>query len=67
VDVLWHHYITCDVAAVAGADSLQFSLKDLFCWQRIEQRHPVITTKGDEMQAALTLVSNWFDVHSWRL
>ena len=65
--MLGHHDITDDVTAVPDADSLQFSLAGLLRWQGIEQRHPVIATKRDEMQAVLVLIADWLDVHSRRL
>jgi len=42
-------------------------LEGLFRCQRIEQRHPMIATKRDEVEAALVLIADWFDVHSCRL
>jgi hypothetical protein len=62
-----HHDIIRDIAAVPDADSLQFCLEGLFRRQRIEQRHPLIATKRDEMQPALVLIADWFDMHSCRL
>jgi hypothetical protein len=42
-------------------------LEGLFRCTRIEQREAVIATKRDEVQAALVLIADWFDVHSWKL
>jgi len=66
VHVLGHHYIAGNVTAIPNADSLTRSLEGLFLFgrQTIEQRHPVIATKRDEMQAALVLIADWFDMHS---
>ena len=55
--MLGHHYITCNVAAVPATDSLEFSLEGLPSRNRIEERHPTITTERYEMQAALVLVA----------
>jgi hypothetical protein len=57
VYVLRHHHITRDVAAIPAADSLEFSLEGLSRCDRIKERHPMITTERDEMQAALVLVA----------
>ena len=65
--MLRHYDIARDIAAIPGADSLQFSLEGLFRCTRIEQRQAVIATKRDEVQAALVLIADWFDVHSWKL
>ena len=65
--MLGHHHIAGDIAAVPTADSLEFRLEQFFRRRTIEQRHAVITTERDEMQAALVLIADWFDVHSCRL
>ena len=65
--MLGHHDITGDVAAIPDANALQFSLEGLFRRWRIKQRHPVITTERDEMQAVLVLIADWFNVHLCRL
>ena len=67
VHVLGHHHIAGDIAAVPGADSVKRSLESLFRRRTIEQRHAVIATEGGEMQAALILIADWFDVHLCRL
>ena len=61
--MLRHHDITRDVAAVPRADSIEFCLESVFRHQTIEQRHALIATERDEMQAALGLIADWFDVH----
>ena len=67
VHVLGHHYIAGDVAGVPDADSLKGSLENLFRRRAIEQGQSMIATERDEMQAALVLIADWFDMHSRRL
>jgi len=62
--VLGHHHVAGDVAGVPDADSLKGLLENLFRRRAIEQGHSVITTERDEMQAALVLIADWFDMHS---
>ena len=56
--MLGHHHTAGNVAAVPDPDSFKRSLEALFRRQTIEQRHPVIATKRDEMQAALVLIAD---------
>ena len=58
------HYVAGDVAGVPGADALKGLLEGIFRRRGIEQGHSVITAERDEMQAALVLIADWFDVHS---
>ena len=67
VHVLRHHDISSHIAAVPDADSLEFSLESFFCCGRIQQPPTLAAAEGDEVQTALVLVSNRFDVHSCRL
>ena len=65
--MLRHHDITHDVAAIPACGLAPVLLETVFAATRIEQPHAVIATKRDEVQAALVLIADWFDVHSWKL
>jgi len=55
------------LAAVPGADSPEFRHESLFRGRTIEQQHAAIAAEGNEMQAALVLIADRFEVHSCRL
>jgi hypothetical protein len=59
-----HHHISCDEAAIPAADTFQFALKSISGRSGVEKLHPSIAAEGDEVQAALILISDWLDVHS---
>ena len=63
--MLRHHDISGDEAAVPAADTFQFALKGVSrAPAGVQQFHPPIAAEGDEVQAALILITDWLDVHS---
>ncbi len=67
VNVLGHDDVSRDKTTIPAADTLQFPLKHLSRCDWVKQFLALITTEGDEVQASLILISDWFDVHACRL
>ena len=57
MNVLGHHDISCDVAAVPTPDSFEFAFESLPRCNGMQKRHPAITTEGYEMLALFVLVT----------
>ena len=52
-----HDHVTADVTPIPTAHPFEFTLERFSHSGTIEQRHPAITAKRDEVQAVLMLVT----------
>ncbi len=67
MDMLRHHHVAGNIAPVPAAHAFELTLEGVAGVARIEQLHPPVTAEGDEVQAALALVTDRFQAHFWGL
>jgi hypothetical protein len=62
--VLGHDHVSGDVTSIPAADTLKFQFENTARGCAIEQLQALVAAEGYEVQAALVLVTDRFNVHS---